>query len=321
MGVMETVVREAEIALVVDAATLIADDVMELRLRSTDGSPLPAWTPGAHIDLVLSDDLVRQYSLCGDPSDKGVYRLAVLLEPEGRGGSRFVHAQLKPGASVLVRGPRNHFGLVASTRYEFVAGGIGITPLLPMIAEAEASGAAWHLTYVGRRRARMAYLDELARYGDKVSVVCREDAPRPDLAVQFGTPKAGTEVYCCGPEALLSGLEAACAGWRPGSVHVERFTAADIDTSGDRPFTVVFSRSGIEAEVPAGESIFSVARAHDVPVLGSCLEGVCGTCECDIVEGDVDHRDTVLSDAEKASNETLMICVSRARGSRLVLDL
>lgn len=321
MAVMETVVREAELSLVVASATKVADDVVELRLTSPDGAPLPAWTPGAHIDLVLGDDLVRQYSLCGDPADRGEYRLAVALEPESRGGSRYVHEHLAAGVPVTVRGPRNHFGLVASGAYEFLAGGIGITPLLPMIAEAEASGARWRLTYVGRVRSRMAYLDALARYGDKVTIVCREDGPRADLTALYGTPRTGVEIYCCGPEPLLDGLEAATAGWHEGSVHTERFTAAEIDTTGDQPFTVVFSRSGIEAEVPAGETIFEVARANDVSVLGSCLEGVCGTCECDILDGDVDHRDTVLTDAEKAANETLMICVSRSRGPRLVLNL
>lgn len=321
MAVMETVVREAELSLVVDSATMIANDVVELRLVSPDGAPLPAWTPGAHVDLVLGDDLVRQYSLCGSPADSGEYRLAVALEPESRGGSRYVHEHLSAGTPVTVRGPRNHFGLVASPAYEFLAGGIGITPLLPMIAEAEASGAQWRLVYVGRVRARMAYLDALAHYGDKVTIVCREDGPRADLDALYGTPRPDTEIYCCGPEPLLAGLEAATAAWRPDAVHVERFTAAEVDTTGDQTFTVVFSRSGIEAEVPPGESIFTVARAHDVSVLGSCLEGVCGTCECDIVSGEVDHRDTVLSDAEKEANESLMICVSRSRGPRLVLDL
>ncbi len=320
MGVTETLVREAELDLTVAAVDHVSEGVVSVDLVSPDGEPLPSWTPGAHIDLLLGDDLVRQYSLSSDPASRDRWRIAVLLTPDSRGGSKRVH-ELRAGQTVRVRGPRNHFVLAAAPAYEFVAGGIGITPILPMIAEAEASGARWRLHYGGRTRSSMAFLDELERYGDRVTLVPQDERGHLDLATILAAPDADTLVYCCGPTPLLDAMEAACASWPSGALHLERFTAQEVDTSGDTPFTVVFQASGIEAEVPADRSIFAIARDHDVRVLGSCLEGICGTCETEVLEGEVDHRDSVLDDDEKESNEVMMICVSRCRGSRLVLDL
>ncbi len=320
MGVTETVVREAELDLTIAAVDDVSEGVVAIDLVSPDGGELPSWTPGAHVDLLLGDDLVRQYSLSSDPADRTRWRIAVLLTPDSRGGSKRVH-ELRAGDPVRVRGPRNHFVLAAAPAYEFVAGGIGITPILPMIAEAEASGARWRLHYGGRTRTSMAFVDELARYGDKVTLVPQDELGHLDLATILGAPSPETLVYCCGPTPLLDAVESTCSTWPSGALHLERFTAQEVDTSGDQPFTVVFQRSGIEAVVPADRSIFAVARDHDVTVLGSCLEGICGTCETEVLEGDVDHRDSVLDDDEKESNEVMMICVSRCRGSRLVLDL
>lgn len=316
----ETIVIEAEFDLEVVSATRVSDGVVAIELTTTDGSPLPEWTPGAHIDLLLGDDLVRQYSLSGDPSDATRWRIAVLLTPDTRGGSRAVH-RLKAGDTVRVRGPRNHFPMVASPEYVFIAGGIGITPILPMIAAAEASGATWQLHYGGRTRASMAFVDELTAYGSNVQLVPTDEQGHLDLSAILGSPAATRKVYCCGPGPLLDAVESACASWPSGSLHVEHFQAQTVDTSEDAPFTVVFQRSGVEAEVAADKSIFATARDNGVTVLGSCLEGICGTCETEVVEGEVDHRDSVLDDEEKESNEVMMICVSRCRGSRLVLDL
>ncbi|MFT4008667.1 MAG: PDR/VanB family oxidoreductase [Nocardioidaceae bacterium] len=317
----QTIVREFEADLAVLAADPVAEDVVALTLGPPGGGNLPPWTPGAHIDLVLGDDLVRQYSLCGSPADPGSFRIGVLKAPDSRGGSVTVHEQLVPGATVRVRGPRNHFPFVSSKRYLFIAGGIGITPMLPMIAEAEAAGADWRLVYGGRTRASMAFCDELAAYGDKVTLLPQDEAGLPDLDALLGTPQPDTLVYTCGPSGLLDAVETRCATWPTGSCHLERFSAKESDTSGDRPFELVLQSSGLTLTVPAGKSIFGVCKDAGVSVVGSCLEGVCGTCETEIVEGEVDHRDSVLNEDEQEANEFMMICVSRARSDRLTLDL
>jgi ferredoxin-NADP reductase len=319
----QTIVREFEADLTVVAASEEATDVLALTLAAADGTALPPWTPGAHIDLVLGEDLVRQYSLCGSPAETDRWRIGVLRAPDSRGGSKTVHAELREGATVRVRGPRNHFPMVASPRYLFVAGGIGITPLLPMIAEAEASDAGWRLVYGGRSRSSMAFLGELAPYGDKVTLVPQDEAGVLDLDALLGAPQPGTLVYTCGPSGLLDAVEARCASWPPGSLHLERFSAkaATPAEGGDTEFDVVLQRSGLTLTVPAGTSIFEVCRAAGVSVVGSCLEGICGTCETEVVDGDVDHRDSILNEEEKESNEYMMICVSRCRSGRLTLDL
>lgn len=318
----QPIVREFEADLTIVDMVESATDVLTLTLAAADGAALPPWTPGAHVDLVLGPDLVRQYSLCGSPADRCQWRVAVLRTPDSRGGSKAVH-ELAVGGTVRVRGPRNHFAMVASPRYLFIAGGIGITPILPMVAEAEASGADWRLVYGGRSRSSMAFLDELERYDDKVTLLPQDEAGLPDLDPLLGKPEPGTLVYTCGPTGLLDAVEARCASWPAGSLHLERFAAKETVPAegGDRPFELVLQRSGLTLTVPADQSIFEVCRAAGVSVVGSCLEGVCGTCETEIVEGEVDHRDSILNDEEKESNEFMMICVSRCRTDRLTLDL
>lgn len=319
----QTVVRELETDLIVVAVDHVADDVVALTLARADGEPLPTWTPGAHIDLILGDDLVRQYSLCSRPGDEQHWRVGVLRAPDSRGGSTFVHDQLPVGATVRARGPRNHFPLVGAKRYIFIGGGIGITPLLPMIAEVDARGADWQLHYGGRSRASMAFIDELDGYSDRVHLIPEDTDGRPDLATILGSPAEGTLVYTCGPEGLLSAVEAGCASWPPGTCHLERFAAKPVETpaGGDTAFELVLTRSGLTLQVAADQTVFDVVRAAGVSVLGSCMEGICGTCETDVVDGDVDHRDSVLSPAEMAASESMMICVSRCRSPRLTLDL
>ena len=318
-----TIVREHEAELLVQKAEVVAEDVVALTLVSPTGETLPSWSPGAHIDLVLADDLIRQYSLCGSPGDDTAWRIGVLRTPDSRGGSQRVHDTLTEGATVAIRGPRNHFQLVAASNYLFIAGGIGITPILPMIAQAEAAGADWRLLYGGRHRASMAFLPELARYGDKVTVVPQDEAGFLDLDAALGTPQAGTLVYCCGPEGLLSAVETRCASWPTGSLHLERFAAKPQETSAvaDETFELVLQQTGVTVTVRPDQSVFQAALEAGANVLGSCMEGVCGTCETEVVEGDVDHRDSVLNDDERASNEFMMICVSRCKSKRLVLDI
>ncbi|MFD3311629.1 PDR/VanB family oxidoreductase [Streptomyces sp. NPDC058694] len=310
-----------EAELVVERRDLAAEGVLALTLRHPLGEELPAWEPGAHIDVILGPDLERQYSLCGDPADRHSWRVAVLREPDGRGGSAHVHGQLEAGDKVRVRGPRNHFALQPSPRYRFVAGGIGITPILPMLAEAEAAGAAWTLLYGGRTRNSMAFVGELSSYGDKVRVFPHDEAGLLDLDSELGTPQLGTLVYCCGPGPLLDAVEERCAQWPKGSLHVERFQPKVQETGADTEFEVVLERSGHTLTVPADVSVLDTVRSAGVEVLFSCTEGTCGTCETDVLEGTPDHRDSVLTDEEREAGETMLICVSRCRGKRLVLDL
>jgi ferredoxin-NADP reductase len=318
-----TTLREREGELVVESAQAVAQDVVALTLVDPAGEPLPPWTPGAHVDLMLTDELVRQYSLCGDPSDSRRIRIAVLREPSSRGGSLYVHEKLTPGASVHVRGPRNHFALVGSPKYRFVAGGIGITPLLPMLAEAEAAGAEWTLLYGGRSRASMAFVDELSAYGERVTIAPQDEVGLLDLDAALGTPEADTLVYCCGPEPLLAAVEARCAAWPAGALHVERFAAKQPEppAAGERSFELVLASSGLTLTVPPDKTVFDVIQEAGVSILGSCHEGICGTCEQVVLDGDVDHRDSILSEDERAANETMMVCVSRCKSDRLTLDL
>ncbi|SFL44991.1 PDR/VanB family oxidoreductase [Geodermatophilus ruber] len=308
--------------VVVAARRQEADGVVGLDLALPSGERLPAWTPGAHIDVELPNGLTRQYSLCGDPADTGAWRIGVLREADGRGGSAWIADELAVGDTLRVRGPRNNFPLLPAARYVFVAGGIGITPLLPMIRAAVAAGAEWELHYGGRTRASMAFLAELAPHGDRVHLHPQDEVGLLPLAAVLGTPAADTLVYCCGPAPLLDAVEDSCRPWGPGALHVERFTAAPRVTDGeDSTFEVVLEQSGLTLEVPPELSVLEAVENAGVPVLSSCTEGTCGTCETTVLEGEVDHRDVILTDEEKAANDTMMICVSRCRGPRLVLDL
>ncbi|MFJ6061663.1 PDR/VanB family oxidoreductase [Streptomyces tendae] len=311
-----------EAELVVARRETAADGVLVLTLRHPLDERLPAWEPGAHVDVVLGPGLERQYSLCGDPADRAEWRIAVLREKDGRGGSAYVHGELRAGDEVRVRGPRNNFRLEPAPRYRFVVGGIGITPVLPMLAAAEEAGAEWTLLYGGRTRAGMAFTQELARYGDRVTLVPEDESGLLDLASVLDDLSPDTLVYCCGPGSLLDAVEARCPA---GSLRVERFRPKEAD--GDAPveaeaeFEVVLARSGRTVVVPPGVSVLDAVRTAGVEVLYSCTEGTCGTCETEVVEGDPDHRDSVLTEEERAAGETMLICVSRCRGRRLVLDL
>lgn len=314
---------EVDLELLLARKEVIADGVVRLTLRHPAGDPLPPWAPGAHLDLVLRPGLVRQYSLCGDPGDRSVLEVAVLREAEGRGGSKFVHDELSGGDRIGIRGPRNHFGLVDAPSYLFIAGGIGITPLVPMVAAADASGAEWRLVYGGRSRSSMAFHEDLNRkYGDRVIIWPQDEAGLLDLDTLLGTPSAGTEVYCCGPESLLAAVEQRCQCWPPGALHVERFSPKRNAEGGERAgFQVELVRSGVTLDVAEDKSILGAVEDAGIPVLSSCQQGTCGTCETRVLGGAVEHRDSVLSDEEQAANDTMMICVSRARGGQLILDL
>ncbi|MFF3016490.1 PDR/VanB family oxidoreductase [Streptomyces sp. NPDC057939] len=288
-----------------------AQGVLRLVLESPE---LPAWAPGAHVDVVLPSGLVRQYSLCGDPAEAGRYTIAVRLIEDGRGGSREAHAQLVEGAELEVRPPRNRFELAPAPSYAFVAGGIGITPILPMLRAATASGADWTLLYGGRSRASMPFLPELAAYGDRVTVLPEDETGLPDLG-PLAALAPGTLVYCCGPDALMRAVTGAVAD--PSAVRLERFAP---EAGGPaRPFTVELARSGRTVQVAADESTLTAVRRELPNTPYSCEQGFCGTCQHRVLEGEIDHRDELLTDGERA--DSMLLCVSRAAADHLVLDL
>lgn len=302
----------------VEAMRLESAGVLSLVLADPLHRLLPPWTPGAHVDVGLPDH-VRQYSLCGDPADRRRYHVAVLREADSRGGSAYVHDVLRPGDFVEVGGPRNHFRLEDATEYVFVAGGIGITPVLPMVAAVHAAGRPWRLAYGGRTRASLAFLDELAPYGSRVRLYPADEVGLIDLDAALGAPRTGVAVYSCGPEPLLAALEERCAPWPDGTLHLERFKARPRGHEGaDRPFTVVVASSGERLPVPPGRSTFDVLdeAGHGVP--NACRDGVCGSCETKVLRGVPEHRDSLLACDHV---DSLMVCVSRARTDELVLDL
>jgi ferredoxin-NADP reductase len=319
-------VHEFTTDLIIRGRSTPAEGVVVLDLAHPENEDLPRWGPGAHIDLILNDGLTRQYSLCGDPRDSDIWRVGVLLDPNSRGGSRYVHQNLNEGATVRVRGPRNHFALVDAQHYRFIAGGIGITPIFAMIEAAQRAGTDWTLLYGGRTRASMAFAKELVeRYPERVTVWPQDERGLLDLESLLTEPEDNTLVYCCGPEALLGAVEQQCAHWPAGVLHIERFAAkAPTAEQAAEPLDrieVVCHRSGVTFEITPDQSILEVLEEEGIPVLGSCYEGVCGTCETRVLDGTPDHRDSVLSEAERAAGEVMLVCVSRSRTERLVLDL
>ncbi|WP_410675767.1 PDR/VanB family oxidoreductase [Amycolatopsis sp. cmx-4-68] len=286
---------------VLDRVERLADDVVSLVLRGDEG-PLAPWEPGAHIDLELPNWLTRQYSLCGDPGDLSSYRIAVRHDPLSRGGSEYVHLFLRPGRTLSVSLPRNHFPLRAAPEYLFLAGGIGITPIVPMLRAAVASGAAATLVYAGRSRPFAAEL--VAAYGERVRL------GRPDLAA-LATEFPAAEVYCCGPEPMLAAAEAVFP-----RVHTERFQPTRRVFGPDTPFEVVSARTGETIPVPADESLLDALDHAGRPVPSGCREGVCGSCEVRVLAGEPEHRDDIGAPAGR-----MYACVSRALTPRLVLDL
>lgn len=302
---------------------VVAAGVVAVTFDRPDGGRLPDWAPGAHIDLILAEGMTRQYSLCGDRWDAHTYRIAVLREPSGRGGSVFVHDRLAPGDLVGMGGPRNHFRLAPALRYVFIAGGIGITPLMPMIRQAELMGIDWQLLYGGRTRASMAFGEELsAAHRGRVRIVPQDELGLLDLDSALPRPDTDTKVYCCGPAPLLAAVERACASWPAHGLRTERFVAGPAAAVlRQTPFEVELRRSRKTVTVMPDVTLLHAIRQAGADVLSSCEQGTCGTCLTPVLEGTPDHRDSVLTDHERSAGDCLMPCVSRSRGDRLVLDL
>ncbi|MDJ0358255.1 PDR/VanB family oxidoreductase [Paenarthrobacter sp. PH39-S1] len=307
---------------------MVGEDIVSLTLRRADGQPFPAWEPGAHIDVFLGEDgdgepLSRQYSLWGPVEDYKAWRIGILKDPKSKGGSERVHSQLLDGVALQVRGPRNHFRLEPAESYVFIAGGIGITPILPMVRQAERQGIPWKLFYLARNRARLALLEEIDGLPERnVTLHCDEENGMIDLAGITSALGVSDHVYACGPGPLLDVLDGMSVDSGRWTFHCERFAAAPVAPGRiDLPFDVVLAKSGTSHHIPAGVSCLKVLREAGMDVDWSCSEGVCGTCETEVLEGEPEHRDSVLTEEERASNETMMICVSRARSARIVLDL
>jgi cytochrome P450/ferredoxin-NADP reductase len=300
-----------------------ADGILGVELESADGRPLPDWMAGAHID-VIAGGFERRYSLCGMAGDTTRYRIAVLLERAGRGGSHYIHTALKVGDRVQVRGPKTHFRLREdSASYLLIAGGIGITPILAMADRLKQLGRRYALHYCGRTRSAMAFLDRLHRdHGEAMHLHVSDEGQRLD--VKAVTDAAGhSHVYACGPERLLAELSTLAAGWPDHRLHVEHFSgaAATLDPRRERAFAVELKDSDLTLTVPADRTLLDVLEAAGVDIACDCREGLCGSCEVAVVSGAVDHRDKVLSPAERERNDRMMACCSRARDGKLVLAL
>jgi ferredoxin-NADP reductase len=312
--------KEPSLRARITARDEMADGVVALRFEPVDGA-LPAWTPGAHVDVAPGGGQVRQYSLCGDPDDREGWRIGVLDAPGGRGGSRWIHEHVRVGDELTVTGPRNHFAFEPAASYQFVAGGIGITPILPMVRAAERAGADWRLAYGGRTRSSMAFVDELEGYGDRVVVLPQDEVGLLDLPAILGAPVPGRAVYACGPEPLLAALEGVMAERADERLHLERFSPkGPVDAGGDA-FEVEIASTGARVAVGEGVSIIDALAEVGVDVDFSCREGTCGTCETGVLGGVPDHRDSILTAEEQAANDCMMICVGRCRSGPLVLDL
>jgi tetrachlorobenzoquinone reductase len=314
-----------KLLLRVEAVRALAQTIRAVELVSADGSPLPDFTAGAHINLKLPGDLSRSYSLTNGPETRDRYAIAVNRDAASRGGSAYITETLKVGDVLAADPPHNTFPLVEGAELSaFFAGGIGITPILAMIRRLEALGQPWKLFYAARNRDSAAFVGELealeAKSPGRVLFHFDDEAGKvmPLLKLASGVPKPA-HVYCCGPTRMI-GVFKASAGWRPqDNVHVEHFAGTNARPT--TAFTVVLKRRGKEFHVPAGESIMQVLMDNGIAVAHSCREGVCGTCETRVLEGVPDHKDNVLSPREQASNTLIMICCSGAKSDRLVLDI
>ncbi|MDF3933657.1 PDR/VanB family oxidoreductase [Pseudomonas citronellolis] len=312
------------LSLQVTAILDAARDARVIELRDPAGGELPAYDAGAHIELHLPNGLVRQYSLCGDSRQRDRYRVGVGLAPASRGGSRYLHEALRVGDALPVTPPRNNFPLFEdAAEFVFIAGGIGITPIRSMIHWCEANRRPWRLFYLMRSRERAAFLDELEGHGPRVTVHADEEAGGLfDLAAALAGLPERAHLYTCGPTPLMLAVEAAATGFPAEQVHFEWFAPRQPDKPrADGAFTLKLARSGKTLDVPADKSVLQVLEANGVRVENSCREGTCASCETRVLSGTPDHRDSVLSDAEKRCNATMMVCVSRALSTTLELDL
>lgn len=300
-----------------------AKDAVVIELRDANGGELPPFTPGAHIELHLPNKFIRHYSLCNDARERDRYRIGVGLSPNSRGGSRFIHHLLRVGEMLRASAPRNNFPMAEGvSHHHFIAGGIGITPILSMIRACEAKGQDWHLTYLVRSRQRAAFLEELQPFAGRVTLHADDEAGGfLDVHHLVNGIAADAAIYCCGPSPLMTAVEAAAEGRPPELVRFEWFSAREIaHEASPEGFTVRLARSGITLQVPPDRTILETLEDNGIEAPFACREGICGTCEMRLLAGIPDHRDSVLSKAEQDRNETIIICCSRAKTDKLELD-
>jgi vanillate O-demethylase ferredoxin subunit len=303
-------------------------DICTFELQALDGSPLPAFEAGAHIDVALPGGPVRQYSLCNPPGETHRYEIAVLRDARSRGGSVGMHA-LCAGQVLNISAPRNHFPLAGGARHHVLfAGGIGVTPLLSMAHALAARGASFELHYCTRSPSATAFRQRIADSALAAHTVFHHDdgpaARRLDAQALLSSPALqGAHLYVCGPAGFMDWVLAAgrAAGWGEDRLHREYFAAAPIDPGADGAFEVQIASTGQVLAVPADQSVTAALARHGIEVFTSCEQGVCGTCVLRVLEGTPDHRDMYLTDDERALNDRFTPCCSRARSARLVLDL
>ena len=319
-----TSVPQTDIAVRVTRAEKIAEGIHLFEMRPKDGGELPAFTAGSHINLRLPNGLVRKYSLCSDPAERDHYRIAVKREDNGRGGSIYLIDNTREGDEWLISAPDNAFALPQrGDNFIFIAGGIGITPFIAMIHALKHDPAKkFKLYYCSRTPEMTAFREELSAPEYKGKVVIHYDNGDPEKALDLWPiveeRKNREHLYCCGPRGLMEAVRDATGHWSPTAVHFEAFSEADARRPDDKTFKVKLAKSGVTIDVPAGTTIMEAMRAagHDVP--SSCESGTCGTCRTRLLEGEADHRDLVLTEAERGSQ--IMICVSRAKTPELVID-
>lgn len=316
-----------QIAVKVQRKKQEALDIASFELVKPDGSALPGFSAGSHIDVQVPGGLTRQYSLCNDAAEQHRYRIAVLRDPGSRGGSVGMHDAVKEGDTLQISEPRNHFPLVHAQRTLLLAGGIGVTPLLCMAQRLATSGADFTLHYCARSAERTAFRDEIAAsaYAQRVQYHFDDGdaAQKLQLEQELAQPDAGTHLYVCGPTGFIDWVvkTADRLGWSKEQVHLEYFGAAAQDTTGDRAFQVKIASSGAVYEVPADQTVVNALQAHGIEILTSCEQGVCGTCITRVLQGECDHRDLYFTDEEKSKHDQFTPCCSRAKSAVLVLDL
>jgi phthalate 4,5-dioxygenase reductase subunit len=311
----------AMIARRVTRAERIAEDIHLFELRDPAGADLPEFSAGSHVSVRVPNGLIRKYSLCNDPAERDRYVIAVKREAAGRGGSESLIRDVAPGGEVPVSAPANNFALTRSAGgYTFVAGGIGITPIMAMLRQLAANGGRFRLYYCTRTPAATAFREELSAPEFRGKVTLHHDGGDVAKALDLWpvVEKPQGHLYCCGPRGLMQAVRDMTGHWSPSAVHFEAFTEAAEAKPDDRPFTVRLARSGETISVPVGKTILEALRDHGLDVPSSCESGTCGTCRTRLVAGEADHRDLVLADDERATN--IMVCVSRARSDELVIE-
>ncbi|WP_140635310.1 PDR/VanB family oxidoreductase [Methylibium rhizosphaerae] len=316
-----------ELELIVSRRRQEAEGICSFELARPDGGELPPFTAGAHIDVYVQPGVVRQYSLCGEPGDRRRWRIAVLREPASRGGSAGMHDEVKPGSTLRVSTPRNHFALVPAPHSLLLAGGIGVTPILAMAKTLHREGGSFEMHYCTRSPGRTAFLDELraAAFGQRARFHFDDGLPAQkfDADSVLSGAQPGTHLYVCGPSGFMDHVlgTARRLGWAEERLHREYFAGSVVSSPADTGFDIQLARSKRTLQIPADKSVLQVLLDGGIDVAFSCESGVCGSCLTPVLEGTPDHRDSYLTDAERAANDQFTPCCSRSKTPVLILDL